>query len=75
MEKANDLIDLDLKDECSSYEIDDYIRVIKERTTKKKMNNLRNNMKEASTKDEKMKLLEQMLNIRKKELEGVNKYD
>lgn len=71
----NSLIDLDLKDECSIYEINDYIKVIKERTTKKKMNNLKNNMKEASTKDEKKKLLEQMFNIRKKELEGANKND
>ena len=71
----NSLIDLDLKDECSIYEINDYIKVIKERTTKKKMNNLKNNIKEASTKDEKKKLLEQMFNIRKKELEGANKND
>ena len=71
----NSLIDLDLKDDCSLDEINDYIKVIKERTNKKKMNNLKNNMREATSKDEKMKLLEQMLNLRKKELEGANKYD
>ena len=71
----NSLIDLDLKDECSLDEINDYIKVIKERTNKKKMNNLKNNMREATSKDEKMKLLEQMLNLRKKELEGAGKYD
>ena len=71
----NNLIDLDLKDDCTKEEINDYINVIKEKTNKKKLNNLKNNIKEASTKDEKMKLLEQMLNIRKKELEGAKKYD
>ncbi len=71
----NSLIDLDLKDDCSIDEINDYIKVIKERTNKKKMNNLKNNMREATSKTEKMKLLEQMLNLRKKELEGANKYD
>ncbi|MBP3765621.1 MAG: DNA primase [Bacilli bacterium] len=71
----NDLIDLDLKDECSNTEINDYIKIIKERTNKKKMNSLKSNLKDATTTDEKTRLVEQMFKLRKKELEGENIYD
>lgn len=71
----NELIDLELPDTINEEEIKDYINLLTSRKTKGKINNLKNNLGSVSSNNEKAKLVEQMLELRKKELEGANKYD
>ena len=69
------MIDLELPDTINEEEIKDYINLLTSRKTKGKINNLKNNLGSVSSNNEKAKLVEQMLELRKKELEGANKYD
>ena len=66
----NELLNLNLKDNYKEEEIEDYIKVIKERKIKRNLNYLKNGLNKVQSKDEKKKLLEQMMKLRIKELEG-----
>ena len=72
--KINELLNYDISDNYTEQQIDDYIRVIKERKTKQQMSKLKNNINLVQSKEEQKNILKQMIELRKKEIEG-EKYD
>ena len=71
----NNLISIDIKDDFTQQEIYDYIKVIKERNINKKIKNIKDDMRNTNSNDEKKKLLEAMLELKKKNIEGEQIYD
>ena len=72
--KINELLNYNISDNYTEQQIDDYIRVIKERKTKQQMSKLKNNINLVQSKEEQKNILKQMIELRKKEIEG-EKYD
>lgn len=70
----NELLSYNIKDNFSEQQINDYIKVIKERKTKQQISKLKNNINLVKTKEEQKNILKQMIELRKKEIEG-EKYD
>lgn len=70
----NNLINYNISDNYSDEQIDDYIKLIKEKKTKQQIKKLKNDIVTTNKLDEKKDILQKMLELRKRELEN-EKYD
>ena len=75
IDDINTILSYNIKENYNDEEIEDYIKVMKEYEINKKISTIKNNINGANDNSEKTKLLEEILNLKKKKLEGENNYD